>query len=446
MNRTKHRRTGRGAGRSACGADERVVVVGNGIAAHRLTERLAALGHGGPVTVLGAEPHPAYQRTLLGSVLDGSLAPEAVTLPEPPRGTRVLPGVRITRIDRARRLVHGRTSAGESVAEPYGTLVLATGARPVAPGRGFHSLDDSLRPVHGRVAVVGGGVLGVETATALRRRGHQVVLAHAGPYPMHRHLDATAGALVVAALEDWGVELRLDKRVEEDEILDVDTVVWCVGSVPETSLALGAGLRVRHGVVVDGRLRTSDPAVRAIGACTGAPGLVGALGQAETLAADLTGGPAWYTAPSPILRPRVPGLDVACLGFPGFPVERTVTLHDPALGRYARLELVRDRIARAVLVGLPEGIAAVSQLYDREAPLPADPLGLLLGTAGAAPDESVVCHCNGVDREAVERAWHDGARSVGAVVEATRATTGCGGCSDTLRAVCAALGPAREAR
>jgi assimilatory nitrate reductase electron transfer subunit len=126
-----------------------------------------------------------------------------------------------------------------------------------------------------------------------------------------------------------------------------------------------------------------------------------------------------------------------------------VTFSDPARGRYARIEITEQKVVRAVLVGMPEGIAAVGQLYDRGRPVPADRLALLLGLragAGAAggdpaalADDAVLCHCNNVSKGTVVRAWQDGARDVGAVAAVTRATTGCGGCADAVRAVCAAL-------
>ncbi|MEU6878667.1 FAD-dependent oxidoreductase [Streptomyces sp. NPDC046712] len=428
----------------------RILVVGNGLAAHRLTARLAALGHAGPVTVLGAEPHPAYQRTLLGSVLAGSLPPGALTLPPPPPGVRVRTGLRALAVDRVGRTV--RCADGTRVG--YDALVLATGARPSGD---VHTLADCTRPVRGRVAVVGGGVLGVETATALRGRGHRVVLAHSGPYPMHHHLDEVAGQLVAARLESWGIELRLGTYVPAGDALGADTVLRCTGTAPETALARQAGLTVRRGIVVDGRLRTSDPSIRAIGACTDtSPDLTGALAQAETLATLLTGGDASYAPAPPVVRPRVPGLDVVSLGPRGWAGRRAesdevVTFSDPARGRYARIEITEQKVTRAVLVGMPEGIAAVSQLYDRGRPVPADRLALLLGLragaglggAGGDPtalaDEAVLCHCNNVSKGAVVRAWQDGARDVGAVAAATRATTGCGGCADAVRAVCAAL-------
>ncbi|WP_406860992.1 FAD-dependent oxidoreductase [Streptomyces sp. HUAS MG47] len=502
-----------------------IVVVGNGMAAHRLVERLAAHGHHGPVTVLGAEPRPAYRRPLLPWVLAGSLPGDALELPAHPDGVTVRTGVRVTGIDRGARTV---TCADGSVV-PYRTLVLATGAR--------HALHGGVAPARGRVAVVGGGVLGVETAAALRRRGHDVLLAHAGPYPMHRVLDEAAGGLVAAYLTGLGVELRCDTRVGAGDTLGADTVVRCTGGVPETALARAAGLPVRRGVVVDGFLRTADPAIHAVGSCVdGTDGLLAtASAQAEYLAARLTGRTdAPYTAPPTLLRPRLPGLDVAVLGrpdgdgshrpgtpgataderhapgspdgpaipdetdgkagrlrqpdgseaprapgatggprtshasdvrargthrpaVPGAPdlpatpaappvPDEVVTFADPAGGRHARLELSGGRLRYAVLVGLPEAIAAAGQLYDRGLPVPADRLALLLGSSPAPdddpdawPEAHVVCHCNNVTKADVAHAWQTGARTPDALATATRATTGCGGCGDKLRALCGVL-------
>ncbi|MFG2328720.1 FAD-dependent oxidoreductase [Streptomyces sp. NPDC048604] len=420
-----------------------IVVVGNGMAAHRLAERLAAFGCRGPVTVLGAEPRPAYRRPLLPWVLAGALPADALDLPAPPDGVTVRTGVRVTGVDRAAKTL----TCADGSTERYGTLVLATGAR--------HPLHGDVPPARGRVAVVGGGVLGVETAAVLRRRGHEVLLAHSGPYPMHRSLDETAGGLLAGYLTGLGVEVRCDTRVADGDGLGADTVVRCTGGVPETALARAAGLPVRRGVVVDGFLRTADPAVHAIGSCVdGADGLLAtASAQAEFLAARLTGraeGP--FMPPPSLLRPRLPELDVAVLGRPaGDAYDEVVTFTDPAGGRHARLELAGGRLRYAVLVGLPEAIAAAGQLYDRGLPVPGDRLALLLGSSPVAdddpdawPEAHVVCHCNNVTKADVAHAWQTGARTPDALATATRATTGCGGCGDKLRALCGVLGRTGE--
>jgi assimilatory nitrate reductase electron transfer subunit len=452
-------------------ASPHVLVVGHGPAAHRLAERLRHHGHRGPVTVLGAEPRPAYNRVLLTSLLGGALTAEDLNLPHPPDDVRVRTGVTATAVDRARRLV--RTDTGET--HRYDHLVLATGARPRVPrlpglltagGRlaegatTLRTLADCERLADGPVVVLGGGILGTEATLALLRRGRDVTLVHPGPHPMHDRLDGVAGALLAGHLRAGGARLRLGRTaveyrpgklaLDDGEILPAGTLVLCTGVEPETALARRAGLTVRTGVAVDRHLRTSDPRIHAIGDCAESggdvPGLVAtAWEQAETLARILAGHDTHHRAGRPVVRLKAPGIDLACLGPPGPPdATRHITLSDPARDRYATLALSGERIRSAVLVGLPRATAAVGRLYERDLPVPSDPLGLLLGTAATErpgsvelPDEAVLCHCNHVTKAALLRAWHAGARDLPRIAAATRATTGCGGCCDDVRLVLA---------
>lgn len=452
-----------------------VVVVGNGIAAHRLVDRLHHHGHQGTVTVLGAEPVAAYNRVLLPSVLDGTLPARALALSAPPDGTVVRLGTRVTGIDRERRLVH----ASDGTSHPYDHLVLATGARPRIPavpgllteaGRladgvtPLRTLADCRRVTGGQVAVVGAGVLGVETALALRRGGTRVTLVHPRPYPMNRQLDAAAGALLARGLRDHGIRLELSRQavgyapgsltLDRGQAIgtDTDTVMVCAGVRPDTRLARAAGLAVRTGVVVDAALTTDDPHVHAIGDCAEEGGTVTGLAttawhHADRLAAILCGGRTRPAARASVTRLKAPGLDIAAYGPPGpaDEVEETVTLQDPARGGYARLELRDQRLLGAVLVGYPQAIAALGALGEQGLPVPSDRLAFLLGVpAGRGgpvelPDDAVVCHCNNVTKRTLADSWRGGARDAAALAAATRATTGCGSCAGAVRDLCAAL-------
>ncbi|CAL9651411.1 FAD-dependent oxidoreductase [Streptomyces sp. enrichment culture] len=462
------------------GSDKRdsagdVVIVGGGPVGHRLAQLMARHGHdhGGTLTLLEAEPVRPYHRPLLASVLDGGLRLDALRLPQVP-GARCAPDTTVTGLDRVRRRV--RTASGEEY--PYDTLVLATGAEPVvspvpgirtASGRlldgvtTLRTLADCARIRGDRIVVLGGGPLGVETAVALRRSGRDVVLVHRGPYPLDRRLDATAGDLLVRHLTSLGVRLRCGRsavRLAPGELVldDGPPLVWdsfvcCTGVRPRTRLARAAGLAVRAGVVVDGALRTSDPRIRAIGDCVEGSGRVpGPLAtgrdQAEALAAALTGHPSTGRRPADVFRPRLAGLPLGVLGTPEAAAAEVVTYSDPARGRYARVSVdAAGRVSSAVVVGLPEALATLTQLYDAHRPLPADRLALLLGrvpagrpaAAAATSPSDVVCHCNNVTRGALVHAWHGGSRGVRALAGATRATTGCGSCADEVRRLCAQL-------
>ncbi|MGW0889663.1 FAD-dependent oxidoreductase [Saccharopolyspora sp. NPDC002578] len=453
-----------------------VLIIGNGPAAHRLVERLRVHGHDGPITVLGGEDRPAYNRVLLASVLDGTLSAAAVTLPESRAEVRL--GVTATAVDRARRLV--RTDGG--VVHRYDELVLATGARATAPGvpgvldadgalspgvTPLRTLDDCARiPDGARDAVVlGGGVLGVESARALHTRGLDVALVHPQAHPMDRQLDAAGGALLGEHLRGAGLRTRFGRRaaryrpgklvLDDGEALAADVLVLCTGVTPEAGLAADAGLAVGRGVLVDDHLTTSDPHVHAIGDCAEhdgrVPGLIApAWEQAEVLARRLTGGTAHYRGVGTVTRLKARGIELSAMGSAALldgaePGVELVVVSDPARGRYAKLAVRDERVGGAVLIGFPQATATIAQLHDRNLPLPADRLGLLLGHSPAAaapadlPDDAVVCRCNNVTKKSLVRAWHRGARDLGGLARATRATTGCGGCADEVRGLCGAL-------
>ncbi|MEU7226071.1 NAD(P)/FAD-dependent oxidoreductase [Streptomyces chrestomyceticus] len=331
----------------------RVVVIGGGMAAARLAQRLRPAGAGGPaLTVLGAEPHAPYNRVLLAEVLAGRYAPEVIALPAPHDGVRWLGGVRAVRIDRAARTV----LCDDGRAVPYDRLVLATGSNPVLPPlRGlfppghfppghdglpdgvhpFRTLDDctalaaaAARPGV-RAMVIGGGLLGVSAARALAERGVSVLLAQQGEHLMERQLDAGAAALLRAHIEALGVEVHTECRVRglrvedgsvrgvelaDGYVPDADVVVLACGVRPRVGLARAAGLPVDRGIVVDDELRTADPRIHAIGDCAQHDGVVyglagAALEQADLLARVLSEEAARYRGTRALTRLTLTGPD-----------------------------------------------------------------------------------------------------------------------------------------
>ncbi|MEU9861839.1 FAD-dependent oxidoreductase [Streptomyces sp. NPDC047971] len=451
-----------------------VLIVGNGPAAHRLAERLIRHGHDARLTLLGEEPEPAYHRALLPAYAAASLPRDALRLPPLPRA-RVHLNTVVTAVDRRRRRVHAYRN-GSATVHRYDTLVLATGARPRIPdipglrGPGgspapgvttLRTTADCDRIAGGSVAVLGGGPLAVEAADALAARGTGVTLVCPGPHPLHDRVGDVCGAMLAARLESAGVTVvggavavrRTPDRLElaDGTVLRADTLVLCTGVTPDTRLARAAGLDVRHGIVVDDRLRTSDPHVHALGDCAEfdgqtLTGVGGAHDQADTLARVLTGRPASHRRAPEVLRVRTRSADLSCLGSPADfdrPGTRQLTLTDHAGHRYAGVALRDERVTAAVLFGVPQAIATLGLMHRRGRPVPGDLLGLLLDlppraasdSAGADPDP-MVCLCNGVTRQRLHRAWRDGARTLPALAEETRATTGCGGCGRTVEELC----------
>ncbi|MFJ6482079.1 MULTISPECIES: NAD(P)/FAD-dependent oxidoreductase [unclassified Streptomyces] len=412
-------------------SDQRVVVIGGGLAGLRLAQRL---GPAAAVTVLGEESHAPYNRVLLAEVLAGRYAPEVTALPAP--GPALRRGVRAVRVDRAERVVH----CDDGSVAPYETLVLATGSNAVLPplrglfapgGRdlpdgvhAFRTMEDCLalsaavRPGV-RVVVIGGGLLGVSAARALASRGAQVVLAQQGERLMERQLDADASALLHAHLTSLGVEIHTECRVRglttssaplpglqrgggtprkvtgvdlaDGYRMAADIVVLACGVRPRTGLAQAAGLEVRKGIVVDDHLRTGDPRIHAIGDCAEHAGQVyglagPALEQADALAATLTGRPTPYTGTRALTRLTLPGakgsLDLAAFGeTTPLPGDDVVRLADATRRTYRKVVLRGDRLVGGVLLGELSTVGALARTWEGEEP-PHDLFHLLTDDGG----------------------------------------------------------------
>ncbi|MFG2512898.1 NAD(P)/FAD-dependent oxidoreductase [Streptomyces sp. NPDC048584] len=389
-------------------SNERVVVIGSGLAGVRLARRLGELGT--PVTLIGEEEHRPYNRVLLAEVLAGRYSPEVIALPAPAELTRA----RVTGVDRAARTVV--CADGTSIG--YGRLVLATGSNPVLPPlRGlftadhelpegvhaFRTMDDCLglakavRPGV-RVVVIGGGLLGVSAARALAVRGAQVVLAQQAGRIMERRLDPAASALVERYLTGLGVEVHTECRVRDVRCaggavrsveladgyaLDADLVVLTCGVHPRAGLAQAAGLEVGRGVVVDDELRTSDPYIHAIGDCVQHAGTVyglatPALEQADALAALLAGDTdSRYTGTRSLTRLTLTGpdspFDLAAFGeTEALPGDDVVQLTDATRGTYRKVVVRDDRLVGGVLVGELGTVGALARAWEGAEPLPSD--------------------------------------------------------------------------
>ncbi|MGQ5259674.1 FAD-dependent oxidoreductase [Micromonospora sp. ZYX-F-536] len=463
---------------------ERVVIIGNGMAGARLATELHAHGGDRKVTVLGAEPHRAYNRIMLSTLLAGRIGEADVELAEAAgHGTDLRTGVPVTGIDRVGRAV--RTSDGDRIG--YDHLVLATGSRaavPPLPGLDsgelprrvvpFRTLDDCRRILAvadgARSALVlGGGLLGLEAARGLATRGLATTVVHPTGHLMERQLDPAAGAVLAGTLAGLGVRIQLavpatgvaadsaGVRLDlaDGRSLHADLLVLSCGVRPDTALAAEAGLVVRRGVVVDDRLRTNDRRISAIGDCAEHDGVLTGLvapawAQARVLAQVLSGADplARYRPRPSVTRLKAAGIDLAAMGdaTDGGPGEE-LTFIDPTRGTYARLRIRDERLTGAILLGDNPAVGTVIQLFDRGQPVPADRRSLLLGRASGAavaapaaspalmPDAATVCQCNNVTKGALVTCWRAGARSVDAVLAATRAGTGCGGCRDAVAGI-----------
>jgi nitrite reductase (NADH) large subunit len=451
---------------------KRLVVVGNGMVGHRLAETLRARDAGGryQVTVLTEEPRPAYDRVRLTAWFDSeSLELSAVD------GIEVRLGEPVLALDPSG---HKVTMASGTL--EYDTLVLATGSYPFVPpvpGREltgcfvYRTLDDlhalsTFAQGRSTGVVVGGGLLGLEAANALRRLGLSTHVVELAPRLMPLQVDEAGGAMLRRQVEDLGLTVhtgRMLQRVEgrdgvvsrvvfEDSgVLGADLVVFAAGVRPRDDLARAAGLTVgaRGGIVVDTACRTSAPDVYAIGECAEIEGRVYGLvapgyAMAEVVADRLLGGESTFPGADTSTKLKLLGVDVASFGLTEGPLD--VTFTDPANRVYAKLVLSDDAktLLGGVLVGDAEPYGMLRAHLGQ--PLPAPPL-VLLAPAGSAglgtdlPATAQVCSCNAVTKATIVTAiTEQGCTDVAAVKVCTRAGTTCGSCVPLLKQLLAQSG------
>jgi nitrite reductase (NADH) large subunit len=366
----------------------RLVVVGNGMAGMRAVEELIARAPDRfDVTVIGAEPHPNYNRILLSAVLAGEKTPDEIVVNSlswyAEQGICLLAGARATAIDRVARTVV--LTGGTSLR--YDKLLLATGSKPLAPPipglgfpnvRAFRDIADTQAMIaaaqgRGRAVVIGGGLLGLEAAWGLKRRGMAVTLVHLMPTLMERQLDLAAGELLRRDLEARGIALFTNAQTEEiagndraeavvladGRRLPADFVVLAVGIRPNIDLARAADLEVNRGILVGDDMATSDPDIYAVGECIEHNGQVFGLvapiwDQAKVCGARLAGDDEAVYVPPPVFTSlKITGVDVFSAGrlAAADAADEEITLHDEKRGLYKKVILREDRVVGSVLYG-----------------------------------------------------------------------------------------------
>ncbi|MDE2419331.1 MAG: nitrite reductase large subunit NirB [Burkholderiales bacterium] len=468
----------------------KLVMIGNGMAGVRTLEELLKVA---PelydITVFGAEPHPNYNRILLSPVLAGEQTLDEIVLNDwawyKDNHITLHAGWKVTEVDRVRRVVHAENAAGEKISAEYDRLLIATGSNPFIlpiPGKdlegviAYRDIADTNAMIEAatkyqRAVVIGGGLLGLEAANGLMKRGMQVSVIHVMPTLMERQLDVVAGKMLQKSLEERGMRFIMggqtqaligDKdggkggrvmalQFKDGTEIPTDLVVMAVGIRPNTELAEKMRLHVNRGIVVSDTMQTvTDARIYSVGECAAhrgiAYGLVAPLFEQGKVAANHLAmfGIGRYTGSLTSTKLKVTGIDLFSAGdFTGGDGTEEVVMSDPYAGVYKKLVIKDDKLVGACLYGdtvdgswyfklLRDG-RSVHDIRDK----------LMFGEsnigeggheghnkAAAMADTDEVCGCNGVTKGTICKTIKEkGLFTLDEVRKHTKASASCGSCT-----------------
>jgi len=477
----------------------KLVMVGNGMAGVRTLEELLKIA---PelydITVFGAEPHPNYNRILLSPVLAGEQTLDEIVLNPwdwyTDNHITLHVGHKVFEVDRVRRIVRADDGKGGVTEAEYDRLLLCTGSNPFIlplPGKdlegviAYRDIADTNAMIEAaqtykHAVVIGGGLLGLEAANGLMRRGMTVSVVHATTTLMERQLDSVAGHMLQKSLEDRGLRFLMGAqtqalmgteqggtagRVKAVQFKDgtevpADLVVMAVGIRPNTELAEKMNLHVNRGIVVTDTLQTvTDARIYSVGECAAhrgiAYGLVAPLFEQAKVAANHLAqfGIGRYTGSLTSTKLKVTGIDLFSAGnFMGGEGTEEIVMSDPYApggGVYKKLVLKDDKLVGACMFGdtvdgsyyfklLRDG-RNVADIRDK----------LMFGEsnigdvgheghnkAASMPDDAEVCGCNGVKKGTICKAIKDkGLFTLDEVRKHTKASASCGSCTGLVEQI-----------
>jgi len=476
----------------------KLVMIGNGMAGVRTLEELLKVAPDlYDITVFGAEPHPNYNRILLSPVLAGEQTLEEIVLNPFDWYTEnhitLHAGKKVVAVDRVKRIVYAEDGTQES----YDRLLMCTGSNPFmlpVPGKdlegvmAYRDIADTEAMIaaaakYKNAVVIGGGLLGLEAANGLMRRGMTVTVVHVMPTLMERQLDAVAGKMLQKSLEDRGMRFLIGAQTQElvaaeagredgeapskgrvrairfkdGSELAAELVVMAVGIRPNTELAQAMRLHCDKGVVVNDTMQTiTDARIYSVGECAAhrgiAYGLVAPLFEQGKVAANHLAqfGIGRYVGSLTSTKLKVTGIDLFSAGdFHGGEGTEELVLSDPHEGVYKKLVIKDDKLVGACLYGdtvdgswyfklLRDG-RSVSDIRDK----------LMFGEsnigeggheghskAASMPDDAEVCGCNGVTKGTICKAIKEkGLFTLDEVRKHTKASASCGSCTGLVEQI-----------
>ncbi|MCJ8311376.1 MAG: nitrite reductase large subunit, partial [Saccharospirillaceae bacterium] len=451
----------------------KIVVVGNGMVGHHFIDQLVQSEQDFQITTFCEESKLAYDRVQLSAVFSGKTEDDLMLTSEAyykENNVEYFINEKVISIDRENKTV--ATNKGHTIG--YDKLVLATGSYPFVPPVPGHEKEhchvyrtfEDLRKIRESAkdsksgVVIGGGLLGLEAANAVKNLGVETHVVEFAPRLMAVQLDEGGGTLLRHKIEQLGVKVHTSKNTQEiadgttsrytlkfadGETLDTDMLVFSAGIRPQDELARIADLEIgpRGGITINDQCQTSDKDIFAIGECAlwdnkifglVAPG----YSMSKTAAATIANKEASFEGADMSTKLKLLGIDVCSIGDAHAHSEgaKSYTFNDEVDGVYKKIVTneAGDKLIGAVIVGASEDYGMWLQLCLNETKLPCSASQLLVPSDGAVldiemPDSAVICSCYDVTKGDIVAAVQAGAATMGDIKSSTEASTGCGGCT-----------------
>lgn len=460
-----------------------IVVIGNGMVGHHFVEQIVQQNSLAKVTVLSAEPRLAYDRVHLSEYFSGKTADDlALTTPENYAELRVEYRVnaKVVNIDKDSQQV--TTVSGEVFS--YDKLVFATGSYPFVPPipgndqehclvyrtiEDLEAIESSAKQSKVGV-VVGGGLLGLEAANALKQAGLETHVVEFAPQLMAVQVDAGGGRLLKDKIEEIGVQVHTQKATQsiekgdvcrykmvfaDGDALETDMILFSAGIRPQDTLAKECDLQLgpRGGIVINNQCQTSVDNIYAIGECAlwnnfifglVAPGYT----MARVAADHICSGELQFEGADMSTKLKLMGVDVGSIGDAhgrtAGSLSYTYENQPESVYKKIVVDATQKKLLGAVLVGDASDYDTLLQYALNDIELPENPESLILpnsasGTvalgADALPETAAVCSCHNVTKGDIISAFDQGACDLSEIKSCTKASTGCGGCSALLKTV-----------